>query len=201
MSGFSDFGVGGGSDNSLPIKLLDFTASCNGDEAVIKWTTSSEENNNYFSIEKSKDMNNWYLVNTVQGAGTTNFTQKYNISDLSPFSGLSYYRLTQVDYNGNAEAFSPVASECLENESNTFEIINFSLNETKDVLTITYNSPQDGNVTISLVNDIGQSLVGKKYSSVKGLNAISLHRKLSIGIYLMSIEVNNNVYTQKIYVH
>jgi len=190
------------SHGNLPVELISFNATCVENEVKLNWSTSSETNNDYFSIYKTKDFYNWYDVGTVAGSGTTNTLHLYNITDYAPFSGISYYRLKQVDYDGNSKTYDPVLSECIDLGTNTFEIISVIPNETNDELRVTYNIPNDGKVDIYLVNIMGQQFKNTKNNSAKGLNsvALSLRNPLAIGIYMIAIECNDKVFTQKIFI-
>ena len=84
----------------LPVELLNFNAVLNGQSVDIFWTTSTEFNNDYFIIERSGNEFNWMEIAKVQGAGNSNTTLYYNEKDRNPLTGISYYRLKQVDYDG-----------------------------------------------------------------------------------------------------
>ncbi|MEI6767242.1 MAG: T9SS type A sorting domain-containing protein [Bacteroidota bacterium] len=101
--------------NPLPVKLLDFSAECNGGAVLLKWATATETNNDHFTIERSKDAQSWQMVAQVNGAGNSNQIQNYSLDDQESIGGLSYYRLTQTDFDGRFETFSPVAVSCSEN--------------------------------------------------------------------------------------
>ena len=84
----------------LPIELISFTASPNDEGVSLKWITGSEENNDYFTIERSRDTKEWKEVLRHSGAGTTENRQEYEAIDGEPLIGASYYRLKQTDYDG-----------------------------------------------------------------------------------------------------
>ncbi|MBK9176696.1 MAG: hypothetical protein IPM46_10265 [Flavobacteriales bacterium] len=90
-------------DNSpLPISLLHFGAEAKDNTTVqCAWTTVSEQNNDYFTVERSRDGLSFEDVGMVDGAGTTFATQHYTFDDARPYSGLSYYRLRQTDFDGS----------------------------------------------------------------------------------------------------
>ena len=97
---FSEFtGVGNG--NPLPIELLSFTAEPLDEEVQLEWTTLSEINNSFFTVERSIDGEEFEIVNQQAGAGNSNGVRTYNAVDPKPHAGLSYYRLKQTDFNGD----------------------------------------------------------------------------------------------------
>lgn len=85
----------------LPVGLLDFTATYNktGRQVDLAWQTASEVNNDYFTIERSLDAQNWEFVLQRNGAGNSNTQLNYQDADTSPYSGLSYYRLKQTNFD------------------------------------------------------------------------------------------------------
>ncbi|MDG2246346.1 MAG: choice-of-anchor L domain-containing protein [Flavobacteriales bacterium] len=91
----------------LPVDWLDFEAELQlqGSEVRCSWEVSSQLNNDFFTVERSKDGISWEPVGTVQGAGTTNQQLSYDWVDKHPLEGVSYYRAKQTDFNG-ASSFS-----------------------------------------------------------------------------------------------
>lgn len=95
----------------LPIELTSFTAKEKNNTIQLNWQTATELNNSHFEIEHSKDGQNFELLDIIEGAGTTFETQNYSFIDESPLSGINYYRLKQVDYDGAFEYSKTVAVE------------------------------------------------------------------------------------------
>lgn len=84
----------------LPIELLVFHAVEWEEGVRFLWTTASETNNDYFSIERSPDGENWTEVLRVDGAGNSSSPLDYDAIDPDPLPGVSYYRLKQTDFDG-----------------------------------------------------------------------------------------------------
>ncbi|WP_281615307.1 T9SS type A sorting domain-containing protein [Flammeovirga sp. SubArs3] len=95
-------------NEDLPVELVYFEAITNNDAVELIWETASEENNSHFLIEKSTDKRNWLVVDQIKGMGNSNISISYQLIDKAPYKGISYYRLTQVDFDGSYEIFSPV---------------------------------------------------------------------------------------------
>ena len=89
-------------DTPLPIELIDFKAAANDNShhVDLTWSTSSETNNDFFTVEKSIDYDDWIEAIIVPGAGDSDQRIDYQAVDKNPFPGLSYYRLKQTDYDG-----------------------------------------------------------------------------------------------------
>ncbi len=105
MSGFSEFGVGGTSDNPLPVELSSFSASIIGSAVKLSWRTETEVNNFGFDIERtviSNEVRNlsWEKIGFVEGYGNSNSPKDYSFTDASVISGKYAYRLKQIDNDG-----------------------------------------------------------------------------------------------------
>ena len=93
---------------ALPIELVSFNASLVEDAVSIDWIVASEINNNFFTVERSKDAYDWSELTRIPGLGNHNNEVSYHCMDVSPYSGISYYRLKQTDYDGKYKIFRPV---------------------------------------------------------------------------------------------
>jgi hypothetical protein len=92
----------------LPIELLFFTAESNNDCIELNWATASEENFDYFSIERSTDGNDFKEVAMAEGSGYSMSRIDYSFTDEFPIEGISYYRLRSMDFDGYTEVFETV---------------------------------------------------------------------------------------------
>lgn len=86
--------------SSLPIELLYFKPYLEDGIVKFKWATASEQNNDYFTIEKSLDGINFNVITNLPGAGNSSTMTNYTSVDRNPSIGISYYRLKQTDYDG-----------------------------------------------------------------------------------------------------
>jgi hypothetical protein len=94
----------------LPVELTYFQAELRPNQTTqLDWQTATELNNAGFEVERSQDARNWQKIGYVEGKGTTNEVQDYRHIDPDPQSGINYYRLKQIDYDGHFE-YSPVRS-------------------------------------------------------------------------------------------
>ena len=94
----------------LPVELTRFAAEPQGGDALLKWSTASEKNNDHFDVEASADGREFRRIGTVAGHGTTTQAQDYQLVDknIARYAAdLVYYRLLQVDTDGQ-EVVSPV---------------------------------------------------------------------------------------------
>jgi hypothetical protein len=88
----------------LDVKLVDFTATKQtGETVLLKWNSSSEINNDHFSVEHSVDGRFFSVVGKQTSKGNTSDGYDYNFTHLNPRNGINYYRLKIVDKNGRVE--------------------------------------------------------------------------------------------------
>jgi hypothetical protein len=165
--------------------LLDFNAACDGSKVNLTWTTASESNNKQFIVEESNDAKNWVVVKTEMGAGNSNILRIYAVSVNANYSNGTYYRLTQVDYNGESETFDPIYVNCdvrVSNEVNIYPVPAY------DVSNLDILAAEDMDIQITLFSSTGQILLSQKTALVKGNNIIKLDiANLSPGMYHVNI--------------
>ncbi|MEI9945338.1 MAG: hypothetical protein WDN26_14120 [Chitinophagaceae bacterium] len=114
-------------NNALPVSMVDFSAIPFADNTVkLGWTTLSEDNNDYFTIERSGDANNWMAIGTVKGAGNSSGRIDYSYTDKRPLEGTSYYRIRQTDIDGRSTVSltRPVERELNKNRISMYPIPN-----------------------------------------------------------------------------
>lgn len=116
--------------NVLPIDLGAFKGSSNGSAVVLKWSTLSEQNNSHFDVERSADGEKFDRIARIAGQGTTSTNTNYTFEDSNSRAGVNYYRLKQVDFNGDF-SYSwviPVHSILNNNAFNIWVDVNGALN-------------------------------------------------------------------------
>lgn len=98
-----------GENTTLPVELLSFTAIAVDNSAILYWSTASELNNDFFTLEKSRNGKDFEVMGHVEGNGTSHTRIDYSFTDRQPYLGLSYYRLNQTDYDGTTEVFPAIS--------------------------------------------------------------------------------------------
>jgi hypothetical protein len=93
----------------LPVEMTDFKAVRTNGQVALSWQTASEKDNSHFEVERSISGENWTQIGEVKGAGNSFTTREYSFADAQPNTGVNYYRLKQMDYNGTFE-YSKVIS-------------------------------------------------------------------------------------------
>lgn len=88
---------------ALPVELISFTANNSNDVTTLNWQTASEINNSHFNIQRSSDGLSWETIGYVEGSGNSVNVLSYSYEDAHGVSGVCYYRLLQVDFDGSSE--------------------------------------------------------------------------------------------------
>ena len=147
--GTTDEGIIDNVSGPLPVELLNFSVKPLNGNVLCEWTTLSEINNDYFMIEKSRDGLEWTHVMKVSGNGNSSQAIHYQSEDLNPWSGNSYYRLIQVDYDGTTTVYDPFPIYI-----DPFGGVKIFPNPTENIINIV--SENDDRFTIELLNSQGQ---------------------------------------------
>jgi hypothetical protein len=192
VTGFGPFTLASSTmANSLPVELIDFSAYCDGSSAVLSWHTASENNNAYFTIERSTDGLDWKPVKNVPGAGNSTALLAYTHSDPASPLADAYYRLTQTDLNGHTTEHDIVYLESC-------------LGESPESAVTVYPNPSKGDVYVASTEAISSIAVfqsdGKPVSSVE----ISIEDKsidfsqVPEGIYFLEIVSGGKSFRERV---
>lgn len=196
--GYYTIGTRNSVNSILPIELLNFDAIMNGSKVDINWATATEKNNDYFTIERSRDAVSFEAINMTDGAGNSTAAKHYTDTDYNPYPGISYYRLKQTDFNGRYTYSNIVA-------------VNYTIGD--DGISI-YPNPSNGEINLTLtglenkeVLVVIRDISGKEcYSKVilavenKQLVVIGSENELAAGVYIVVASSNNKLYSQKLLV-
>jgi len=176
---------------ALPVQLVYFKAFKRHQGAICKWEISSYYKTKYFVVEKSLDGIYWEDVGKIPLENKESSSNTYSISDDSPFSGISYYKLSEVDINDN---ITPYSISMLEMESsNNLKI---------------YPNPSHGELNIEVTAESEASTFelsdvhGKLRYKIQLSSGVHTLEKIVIesGIYIARLKTNRTFTTQKIVV-
>src|SRR5688572_19625569 len=179
-------------DAVLPIELLSFTGKCDNKNLIFKWSTATEINNHYFTIEHSKDGITWIIRGTVSAAGNSSATLNYSFTDTEPYNGISYYRLKQTDFDGNSKYATIITvPNCKEDlPENSLTIYP---NPGSGTFNLLFNGDKAQVYSIEIYNVSGERV----YYSGSYQSIIDLSGKQS-GIYFVHFNLDIKVITKKI---
>jgi len=178
------------STTPLNIELNSFNATpVNNCCVYLDWTTSSEKNNDYFLIERSSDAKNWHFLSEVSGAGTSSNPIDYDLEDKRPLPNTSYYRLSQVNFDGTL-TIEGVRSVVF-NKGLTSDKLTLYPNPTSDIIHISGEEIDAKNLT--LLNALGQIVSVEISEDANGIVLIDLS-SLASGVYILQDSKQSDSY-------
>lgn len=165
----------------LPIELTSFTAICNQSDVHLQWSTSSETNNDYFTIEKSINGSNWSVIGYVNGGGNANTEHDYSFIDNTPYANTYYFRLSQTNFDGSTNIESIISVEC---ETTVPIIIYANPNPAIEDVNIILSGRDNETQTLYFVDVAGQII--KELQLPMNINNKIDIKDLSNGIYFIT---------------
>jgi len=193
---FSEYAIGK-SASALPIELISLNGTCNNNKVILSWATATELNNNYFTIERSKDAINWDLVGRVIGAGNSSHLINYEYPDNPIFGQLIYYRLSQTDFDESHTSLGIVSAFCNDNSTPSLYVYP---NPTDGELNLVFEGNEFDSGKIDIVDNLGQ-IVSSSLVVIDGeITKVTLNlQDLTSGSYFIKFRMNKTSFpSQKI---
>ena len=205
---FIDFKSGSATDNTppigawdaltqistaLPVELTSFKLNIAHENVLLEWKTATEINNSGFEIEKSNNALSWKTIGFVEGKGTSFEDNQYKFEDKTPQEGINYYRLKQIDFDGQYE-YSTIENIVI-NARNKF--LNIFPNPVTDGI-LSVSSPQ-----VSEANPIHIQLfdiTGKSYYEMTSNDTQTVIKLdwIPFGMYYLNAKIGNEEWHEKI---
>lgn len=180
--------------NPLPVTLLSITGECIGVVNEIKWTTATEQNNDYFTIEKSANGYEYVNIVKVAGSGNSNVVRNYHFEDNESNGKMVYYRLSQVDFDGKKNELGVVAVSCKGNLDSWLAYMNAN-----NYMVFSTHYSHEDNISIELYDMQGR----KKWTGEHTIqNGFAEHvfdiSCLSTGVYIVRVTDSKGLTTQRL---
>ena len=171
----------------LPVELLSFDANViNNSYVDLKWTTASEKDNDFFTVERSIDGTFWESIAQIDGSGNSTKTLTYSTTDPFPYNGVSYYRIQQTDFNGRTD-YSKVRSVNI--TSRQLSSVVLYPNPTSHQVTITGDGAELAEIRIFTIEGREVSKLTPSNISHESIVTLDLSQ-LFKGIYLLRTRTN-----------
>jgi hypothetical protein len=173
----------------LPVEIKSFTGIHQGSHNHLTWVASSQVNNDYFTIEKSVNGIEWEVLGTVDGAGTTAHAMYYELDDLTPYYPVTYYRLSQTDFNGTTRDHSDIAVTSQRSETSDF-VSSLFPNPSSSYATFMYDGYDTKTpLEITLINELGEVIMSERYTTLYNGMPLTLYTSnLAGGLYQVLIQ-------------
>ncbi|MBC7487388.1 MAG: T9SS type A sorting domain-containing protein, partial [Cytophagaceae bacterium] len=159
--------------------------------ALLTWGTAIELNSSYFIIEKSLDGISFSSIGRVEAAGNSSSLIRYNFTDPSITSGITYYRLAEYDIDGSLQ-YSPIRAVHKEGVGQV-EVIP---NPNNGTFVVTVNTTSDIKSRLVVLNILGQVVYeeGESTSNYRTVNISSL----PAGTYYLQLSTAEETIGKKI---
>ncbi|WP_299990020.1 IPT/TIG domain-containing protein [uncultured Pontibacter sp.] len=176
----------------LPVELIAFNATKQGNGVQLTWATASELDNDYFEVQMTEDLKGEFkAVGKVNSkVNTTSLRQDYQFNHKGNFNGTRYYRLKQVDLDGTFEYSKVVAVSS--NGVNLAVGPRVYPNPINADSKLVFNADRAGKLNVRIVNMNGSAVQNLSYDIEEGENTIilNLNNNLPTGIYILMTEFN-----------
>ena len=174
----------------LPVNLLSFNLRCEKSDVICNWSTASEINNDYFTIERSPDGTIWAEAGIVKSIGNSSTIHNYEFTDDElpqlPVSGIFLYRIKQTDYDGKHEYFGPVAASCVPEDEWKLITETFVANSSVHG---TLFAPKDAELTLCVIDMRGRVIKQETINALKGSNLLHIDiDNAGAGMYFVTLQ-------------
>lgn len=188
------------SELSVPVEFATFNGEQDNKEIALEWSTAIEVNNEKFEIQKAFGDSEWITIGEIQGAANSIRSSFYEFSDINPVTGVNFYRIKQIDFNGdhsysdeiNVVYFAETDIEIAPNPS--------QIGVDQPMMYIYSESATTAN--LGVYNISGQLINQYDEKLVVGQNRIAIKTgSISDGLYLVRLQVANHTETRKLYLN
>jgi hypothetical protein len=169
--------------NLLPVEWLGLKAEPKGRQVLLTWETASEQGSDYFRVERSSDALEYSLIGTMDAAGNSSAKTTYRFTDVAPGSGLKYYRVEQVDAQGQGQ-LSPVVTALLAAGGG----LTVFPNPAGASLWASFQANDEGTVGWRILDASGRVIRAGRASAVEGTNQVEVPLEVEAGSYLIEFE-------------
>ncbi|MGI8951815.1 MAG: choice-of-anchor J domain-containing protein [Chitinophagaceae bacterium] len=179
--------------STLPVSFINFDGLIQNGEAVLNWSTSNEINNKGFEVQKSLNGETFTSIGFVQGADNTPNINNYSFTDAKLLSGLNYYRLKQIDFDGRFSYSSTIKLD--------FSKFNWTIlgNPSRNSW-IQLQIDKPANISIQIISLNGKIIQTINKGNIsQGTYSVPINlSNFAPGIYIVKLIADNQTYSKKI---
>jgi hypothetical protein len=171
---------------TLPVELIDLQANARSPVIDVTWTTATEHNSHHFTVERSPDNVTFTSIGTVAAAGNAQFRNDYLFVDETPFRGVNYYRLEQVDMDGASVRSQTVVATLTNSEDRP----TLYPNPVSDVLNVVFPPAMGKPVKLVILDALGRAVAAVSTDDLSGQRTAQLPiGQLAPGWYNLRIDL------------
>lgn len=179
----------------VPVELNEFSANCDNGKTFLAWSTASELNNAFFTVERSFNGMTFEPVDIVSGAGTSNEPHYYSLTD-DQYSNTVYYQLRQTDFDGKEKVSEVISVTC---GAQTEFQLTVSDNTENGFIEIYHDAVANATYNLSIIDARGKIIYLNHYTALENFAKEQINTtSFASGIYVLQISSAFNNHTQKI---
>jgi hypothetical protein len=181
---------------TLPVSLLEFNVvPQSNNKVLVTWATASEDNNDYFTIERSENGRDYTVIGQVNSSGNSGTRQDYTFTDHAPAPGTSYYRLSQTDLDGKVKHLG--IKRLANNSIQGLEVKTLGVNNGQLVLQISSSAQVDAQIRIFDLS--GRERKNEKITIMPGVSRKDY--TVGTGVYIWEVRTGKgDAFYQKVIV-
>ncbi len=190
---FITLGSSDGLVNPLPVTWLYFEGENAGTDHILRWATASEQDNDYFRLERSFDATHWITIAEVEGAGNSTTASTYSYIDTNVPFGIVYYRLRQVDFQGEFDFAPHVISLKRDTSDDELDFLIYPNPTITGTVQFRMSKAFDTRLKVSIF-DMSGKLLKQEYVQVDGQGTSApIECDFDPGIYLFRVSTNDKM--------
>jgi hypothetical protein len=171
--------------SSLPVELINFDVTLNNGKSLIQWSTATETNNNFFTIERSLDGVTAETIAVVNGSGNSNVIVNYNHIDQNTPTGVVYYRIKQTDFDGTTETF---AWKAINTSSAETSLLKVYPNPSNGILNVSMTGISSAQTTLNIFDITGRQVMSQQFESKDFFTTtLDLSSMIPAGLYYVEV--------------
>jgi len=170
-------------NNPLPVRLTSFSAAAVGSAVQLAWTTTWEQNSDYFVIERSKDAREFFALGRTSARGQSSDQQRYIFLDVQPLGQTAYYRLRMVDTDGSFD-YSKIVAVAVDGAQPSLQLLANPVMEPAIRVQLRNWTAAD----LRLTNSFGQPVACTAAGGTQGTAVVRPLQTLKTGVYLLTAQ-------------
>lgn len=200
MTAGTEYFIAVGSDGTaLPVEFTYFKATEAKGTVSLEWETATELNNDFFQVQHSVDAMTWTDLEKIQGAGTSITANTYNAYDYYPESGINYYRIKQVDFDGTTDYSEVRMINLGASTSGGIQLNGIYPNPFTDYIKVEYTAPAATEVSVELLDLNGNRVYQRSELLREGNSNLMVNglSRLARGQYVLRLVSGEVVLSEK----
>ncbi len=184
----------------LPVELIEFKTNCEHQSLVLNWSTASEDQNAYFTVQRADERMIFQELARITAAGNSNALTQYAWVDENPQEGMSYYRLFQTDFDGTVKELSTISAINTCKDEIQFHT---TFNKEMNSIQVNYHVNRDEFVDVYLYDGVGNVVLQEQVLCKKENNKVNIpmHVQHTEGVYLVRCLGNSVSVSEKLFLN